>query len=484
MVSRVSSIPTPALPAVVAAINFNVAITVASAEWKLVDCQSNRFLYDIRSEVLRYRLKSPSRFAVPIEVGQVIAQNVDQLLYPHLSLWVGFYNFGRNPVFAICRPAIRMRRDGSEMPTGSIETYSQKRGSWMPLEQFLKTQFPPIKNTPVGASTVFEWWGQNGQFFNWPGLPNELKEDIVRHCYNPLPRVMINRRRGPVLAQEVTEKFGQWVTLLRVSSEVRAICLRICFVGSTGIRMEVKEPGAFKKVIRRLNKCHQMLLPGGLPTDRASQQTMELYRLWPRIYPELQQYATLYHAIRKIALFMSFLNYMHFFRVTAGSFAQYHRASWVSYHMFESMPHLKEIQIKLPDAREDSEDSERQLGPRLFHDRPYSCPRTLHRLIYERVAETLAVHDNVRVYNFMEGIEETRFYQRRQEEQAKLKITLHEMEELYREDRGGIQLEKWVSPGAGDHLGQIGRQPTEDPFWPPRCRCPIRCHDFLFPSII
>ncbi|KAJ6196696.1 hypothetical protein J3E72DRAFT_395536 [Bipolaris maydis] len=465
----------------------NINFNFMSNDWQVSPGESHSFLQDVRTAVLKYRAASATRFSIPIEVAQSQSQHILRLgkFHGSFALWVGFYNFSNRPIFATCRLQRRKRKSGRRF-TDEIEVYTKKIGRYIPLEEFLEKMFPTFSQIPVGNDAMFQWWKTNGGTFNWTGLPTELKERIIYFCmHQSQPRALYRRAiRG---APEVTSQFGKWSAMLGVSRQVRAICLRICFVGSSdlqygkGLCIDVKGHRAFKDCMRRLGKCFQMLEPGHLPTTDETWTLAETYNHYPRIYPHLSRYATLRHAIRKINLQLSFLDSMHFFKVTTGSFAQYFQSFRLDYGIFGQMPCLNEIRIQLPDARGYLVDGPHQQGPQLFYGEPFNCPRILHRLIYERAADVLATYENVNMYGFMDEMEKEGFYELRSESRKKMKFTAKELEELYREDGGGIELEKSIIPG-------IHEEPEwpmiQDAFWPPKCRCKLRCRKVLYPDTI
>ena len=160
--------------------SFNVSINFTHSDWQADPNQSHPFLQDIRTAVLKYRIQSPTHFSIPIEVAQVLSQNAERTTKPHNNfiLCVGFYNFGKTPVFVKCRPKNRRQRNGFRIITDRIEVQTGESSKWVPLERVLRKEFPAFSNIPVGDQVMFQWWQANGKVFNWPGLPNELKEHL------------------------------------------------------------------------------------------------------------------------------------------------------------------------------------------------------------------------------------------------------------------------------------------------------------------
>ena len=121
----------------------------------------------------------------------------------------------------------------------------------------------------------------------------------------------------------------------------------------------------------------------------------------------------------------------------------------------------------------------------MFYGEPFSCPRILHRLIYERAAEVLATYENVNMFGFMDEAEKKSFHKLRSEAREKMKFTAEELEELYKEDGGGVELEKRLIPGVQEEVVEEPEWPMiQDAFWPPKCRCEVRCRKVLYPDTI
>jgi hypothetical protein len=135
---------------------------------------------------------------------------------------------------------------------------------------------------------------------------------------------------------------------------------------------------------------------------------------------------------------MDFLDYMNFFKVTSGGFERYQNHNLMTYEIFEQLPRLNEIILRLPlRPGRGWRDDPRRFGPLLFHFVD-PCPRQLHRVIYERAAEVLEPYKSVRVLNFVDENEESRF------------DSLHQ--------------------AATGESAEV-----EDGFFPPECRCSIAC---------
>jgi hypothetical protein len=253
------------------------------------------------------------------------------------------------------------------------------------------------------------------------------------------------------------------------------------------LRIDVTSYLDFIKCVRRLGKHYQMTESDSVPTNDKTLTLVKTYKQFPKIYPHLKQYATFRHGIRKVSMQMDFLNYFHFFRITAGGFKQYWKP-YLDYEVFEMLPHLSELVVKLPDATGLLQDHPRQTGPPLFYGHPFDCPRVLHRLIYEQAAEVLARYGNVTMQGFIDELEDVRFKALRKAAIEGLRFKAHELEELYAEDGGGVELEEIVIPGVKkeetDDKEEDSRYLARIPnaFWPPKCRCEVLCRRVLHPA--
>jgi hypothetical protein len=296
---------------------------------------------------------------------------------------------------------------------------------------------------------------------------------------------------------EIVDRLTHWAGLLGVSHQVRAITLRLFFIGNSGLKVhggfgiQSRSCHGLFSVLDRLGRRRQMIEPDSLPTDATTQARAECYHYHPRIYPQLKQYATFRHGIRQIDLEMDFINYMHFFKVTTGGFERY-LASGISYEVLDQLPHLDKIALRLPRRpRQGWVDNPYQIGPQLFHfESP--CARILHRIIYERIAEVLTLYPNVKVEGFGDENEKDRFAALRQYNMQHSRWTAAEYEELYEECGGGVELDELVLPRSwleeaeeedaeGSMKVEAGSEPREsevkaDGFFPPKCACDIKCY--------
>lgn len=344
-------------------------------------------------------------------------------------------------------------------------------GRSMNLIEF-NTPPPPTQDLSIDDSTAF----------NWSGLPTELKEMIISNCvhqplehndkYSRQHRYYHNRSKRDQARgmYQIVDKLSNWAALLGVSHQVRAITLRLCFTGSSemnsdkGFNIYMQSRYDLLKTLDGLASFYCMVETGSLPRDDKTRALADCYNQYPKIYTHLYRYATFLHGIRRICLGFRFHDTMHFFKVTAGGFARHLNPDSISYDIFEQLPHLKEIAVKLPAKPRTGWSNMRQPLPMLFHE-DFPCPRTLHRLIYERIAEVLALYPDVRVHGFIDNEEEARY---------------KEYEELYAECGGGVELEEPVQPGFWSEETAMIIEEAADDFFPPDCKCAEKCHLLLY----
>tara|TARA_R110002003_G_scaffold207_3_gene16005 strand:+ start:26094 stop:27707 length:1614 start_codon:yes stop_codon:yes gene_type:complete len=471
------------------------------------------FIDDIRKAILNYRLQSAAHFQfdIGVHVKRIMPVNTkveEAALDPSLRIDVELSDFnGRVP--ATFRPKFRkVRRTSILKPTNKVEVFENGRAT--SLSNFLTKHFPSFTNHTVPEHTMQSWWQANGKHFDWNGLPTELKEHVVQFCMHaPLAhdeyRTLLTRHKSRFARRpgekpgrefgiyEIVDQLGNWSSLLGVSHQVRAIALRLCFNGSSellhskGFCLFASSYEKFDNAIRRLGRYYQMVELNSLPTDDKTRALAHCYKHYPVIYPHLQQYATFAHGIRKVCLYMDFLSNMHFFKVTVGGFQRHWYTGQMTYEVFAQLPHLKEIEIRLPlQPQHGWKDYPHQRGPQLFYHLPdQACPRSLHQFIYERIAEVLAPYPYVRVKNFGDEHEKGRFYALRHLARQKAKFTANDLTALYAECGGGIQLQEPVEQEVWDN-GETEQQPTfqeivraedgAEPFFPPKCRCDVRCN--------
>ncbi|RMZ72196.1 n-acetyltransferase 5 [Pyrenophora seminiperda CCB06] len=440
-------------------------------DWQVSPSLEHSFVAHIREAVRKYRIRSASHFSIPIEVSQAIHPQSPSA--NTLAVYVGFYNFGTTPIFAVCQPRTLLKR-GTDIYPKHIEVLVQ--GKFVPLGRFISANFQKF-NAPIACEVMYQWWRANGKTFQWTLLPTELKERIIYFCMHrserALQRLSKNGYKNGGL-HEVHRHFGQWTALRRVSHQVRAISLRLCFMG---LHIKAENTFVLKQSIRRLDGFSQLLEPNNasIATDEKTSMLAHTYQYHPKIYPHLDQYATLGHGIRKITFHVLFLEAFHFFKVKTAGFAQYWQPYYLTYEVFERLPRLNELNIYLPDSNDSLTDKSRQCGPQIFHDKP--CPRILHRLIYERAANVLAKYSFATLHGFLDEAEELRYNTLRKKAIDGLRFSEDELEELYKEEGGGIELKESVLPG-------VERKHTEqaiiyDDFWPPQCKCKAPCRSIF-----
>lgn len=469
------------------------------------------FMKVIRSRILEYRLQSPRHFAESIEVcqaGPLRHGETDSKLTPSFRIKVVFEKVVKPHKYRLCRPVFRKRtRKSKSTPTDEVQIRENSR--WISIEDFLSVYYPAL-NLAVKPYTMQDWWNANGKTFNWTALPTELKEHVMLFClHRPEGHGLYQRireehkrhsyQRTPAAARqklgvyEVVDKLGDWCHLLGVARQVRALALRLCFLGSSGVAsskglcIDATSYRRFEECIHRLGWYYQMTAANSLPVNQKTEALAKCYSQFPKIYPHLSQYATFRHGIRKICLKMSLLSYMRFFKVTVGGFEKYW---WTDNHMtsevFDQLPLLNEVVIKLPVRPRGVRgwrDNYMEGGPALIHY-DFPCPRILHRIIYERIAEVLASCERVQLFRFLDYGEAQRFLNLRQSAIKKLKFTSAKLEHLYADDGGGVELDPTASVLNKVVLKEF-QQPTlvhvaddEKPFFPPKCRCTRNCTTF------
>ncbi|KAJ8109741.1 hypothetical protein OPT61_g7237 [Boeremia exigua] len=459
----------------------------------------------IRERLYEYSHESPARFELAIEAYQIDGtqpteeQTRRDLIATSIKLQIqGDSTEGRSSISLVCRVTWRKRRSRMKPYRCNIVTPD---GASKPLEHFLKIAFPII-DAPLRQDTMWSWWMSNGKNFKWAALPTELKERVIEFCMHQThthgiydERVArFNQRyknsfkplrHGPY---EIVQRLGDWYQLLYVSQQVRAIALRLCITGGSGIVYSEglciveSSSNSLSERLDRLGDYYQMVEPHSIPTTPKEVALSKCYSRFPRIYPELRQYATHRHGIQKISLDMTFLSFMNFFEVKVGHFEQFQNPRSPTYHALERLPNLNEIIINLPLRPRSGWRNITYYGsPQLYHDES-PCPRILHRVIYERAAEVLASYDNVTVRNFIDENEQQRFLSGRLKAMKALKFTKVELEELYADDGGGVELPE----GVGHEVRLPEKNPRKvwggsypgflpDPFFPPVCQCDEPC---------
>jgi hypothetical protein len=460
-------------------------------------------MVNIRDNIARYRLRSAAHFDVVISVRQAFGVQETNLTRS-TRLNVFFYNW-EHEASCVCRPVFRKHpRKKVHVPTKKVEVCSQYMGGFTPLNKFLDAVFPCLPDE-VGIDQMRAWWAANGKVFNWASLPTELKEQVVQYCiHQPLgsgdykqmlsrwnDRARPRRGRREFGIYEIVDKLTDWAALLGVSHQIRAITLRLCFFGSSdmdnGLNVSASSCHSLDSTLKRLGRYLQLTDSNSLPIDHITHTLANCYKHYPRIYPQLKQYATFRHGIRRVHLTMDFIAYMHFFKVTIGSFKDHIRSGSISYEVFEQLPYLSHIAIRLPlQPQQGWLDEPGQPSPRLFYHN-FPCPRLLHRVIYERIAELLTIHPRVKVKGFVDADEKSRYKALRAAAMQERRWSAADLEELYADCGGGIELEEPVQPGNWLTVEEIGERQVgtilagghtheaPEDFFPPKCRCEQKC---------
>lgn len=458
-------------------------------------------MHHIRGVLRQYLQQSPAHFELAIEAHELRSASLDTAHTKEKRstkvvniLVEGIGAEGRIGMPLTCHVTLLKRSSKAESVLCTIFTHNRRTQA---LQDFLSSTYPIIE-APLRHDTLWRWWQGNGKKFDWAGLPTELKEHIIEYCvhqphtygvyYERLTRFNQRykndrkiRKPGPL---EIIEQLGDWFQLLYVSHQVRAITLRFCIIGRSelahtkGLFVTATSMNDLSARLDRLGDFYQMVEPNGVPTSVREIAQSKLYSRFPRIYPELRQYATLRHGIQKISLGMDFNSSMHFFKVQAEDFQQYQKSRVPTYEVFERMPILNEIVIRLPlQPRGGWRDNPHAGGPALFHHET-PCPRILHRLIYDRAAEVLAPYEKVTLRNFIDGGEKQRFLSKRLKAVKIFRFTQDELEELYADDSGGVQLGE-----AEREVKLLFKAKCEDAdigcirsrFFPPSCHCNEPC---------
>lgn len=458
-------------------------------------------------EVAReYHFQSPAHFELEIEAQQTSSPygKTEQSREAPLTMFIDVLFYGTSIEGRITVPVqchVRRLEQRSRRAQWECLVISSHRRTVERLDNFLASTFP-VMDARLQSDTVWRWWLRNGKSFNWTALPTELKERTIKHCmHQPYNYGLYSeklarfdqrykadrkiRKPGPF---EVIDQLGDWFPLLYVSHQVRTITFRLCLIGgsnliySKGLCITASSYASLRERVDRLGQYYQLSSPSSIPTSPAEEAQSKTYARFPNIYPHLAHYATLRHGIQKISISMDFLSLMRFFKVTARGFHRYHQSQGLTYDMFERLPFLNEIVVRLPLRPYGGWRHRPQAGgPQLWHaDSP--CPRALHRLIYERIAELLAAY-KVTVLNFLEEGEKQVYEAVRQEAVKALKFTERELQELYAETDGGVALlegenlpsieltkARCKDVEQMDDAGRAGHD-----FFPPRCHCNEPC---------
>lgn len=441
----------------------SICVAEAAADAAGPTVSSSAFISDACNKIRKYRMQSPAHFAVRINV-EIDAEDVAYEFVPARRIKALFSTgFGRSlkEVYRICR--VNPGQNGRSILDDKIFVREKRwtgKKRWVLLDKSLRMNFPPDDRL-VNQHTMERYWATNGKTFNWAGLPTELKEGVLQFCVSDLssykdefhgypaaeklsPRAHQDRVRHP---SEVMQRLGDWKSLLSVSKQTRALALYLLFNGSDaypqGFCVTSDDYAGFGQRLRRLNEYYQMTQPDSVvkPGDRDASIHACMYSQFPKIYTELERYATFKHGIRKVWLQFDILGYLDFFKSMAGltmGIDIQRPEHGVTCDVFNQLPHLNQIIVDLPPSDNDYPGRVGPLLPHLFN--PY--PRILHRLIYEQAALQLAAYEDVTVRFFADTGEERHFTALRAAARLALRVTAVELTELYADDGGGIQLDK------------------------------------------
>ncbi|KAF2440338.1 hypothetical protein P171DRAFT_475825 [Karstenula rhodostoma CBS 690.94] len=438
----------------------------------------------VKETVSKYRMQSPAHFALHIDVQLSDTSHRPNHDASRSQLNITFQNYSQK-IDWLCKRYFKKGR-----PTRKIVVCSAKYP--VPLQKLLAEHFS-VSGAMTSEDTLRQFWNTNGKSFNWTNLPTELKEHVIQFCivtgpphpdyFHDITRVGQYNKINKVRSCELVDKLSRWKSLLRVSTQVRAITLRLCFNGSL-----IAEPNSVP-----------------LNTDDPGHLLAVIYRDAPKLYPELKRYGDFSQEIRKVDISFDFISFYRFFQVTVGGFGKGCQPYYaLTYYVFEKMPYLNEIVVRLPANRKyDWVNKPHQMERPLFHD-AFPCPRMIFRILYERIAEALAAYENVSVKNFLDETEEERFCGLRQNAMKSLqnthtpdtvKLTIEELQEIGMHDGGGLQLTKEEIKQARqerDERLMLQRQKEEieqqlgslveeespvEHFYPIRCQCVVPCQE-------
>ncbi|KAF2747470.1 hypothetical protein M011DRAFT_443269 [Sporormia fimetaria CBS 119925] len=391
----------------------------------------------------------------------------------------------------ICRPFFRNSKS-----TKVVQVRDQ--GQWITISKFLDVHFPATQTTDF--DNLREWWDKNGKFFNWNGLPTELKDNILEFTIGPYAIIQAKRKRSPRCTgpYEIFLPLGQWRGLLQVSHQVRTLVLELLLDRNPGFLIYIDSIGRLKNTFKRLDQWYQLFGSKTIPKTVREVSLARLFRDYPHQHPHLNHYATFKHGIRRLVLTLDFLDALHFFKVDVGTLAEYRqRIPNTSVEALTQLPNLRSLVYILPDLN--WRDYISQPGPRLY-DEEDPCPRTLHRWIYEAAATELAMlaipNVESKVKGFMDHEEKQRWHDLWHTAQLERRFTTQEYAELYAECDGGVELDEemvaYEKPDGIlwhggedqraerdiDRLSVTGSEDLEDVF-PPRCICEIPCRELM-----
>ncbi|KAF9735119.1 hypothetical protein PMIN06_001464 [Paraphaeosphaeria minitans] len=473
----------------------------------------------VKETVSRYCMQSAAHSALHIDVQLAASghQPNNDAATPQLN--VTLQNYSQKFIW-LCKRCFRKGR-----ATRKVMVCTDKYP--VPLQRLLAEHFP-VSGAMTSGDTLRQFWNANGKSFNWTGLPTELKEHIIQFCIVTAPKHPDNFHDTTSVDRlstidkrscELIDRLSRWKSLLRVSIQVRALALRLCFNGSLifdkGLCMTSYSLPNLSGRISQLEHFSQIAEPNSTPLhpDGSRRLLAVVYRDAPKIYPELKRYGDFSQGVRKVDISFDFISFYRFFQVTAGEFGKdcLQRCT-LSCNVFEKMPQLNEIIVRLPANRKKTWVNKTHQMERPLFDITSPCPRMIFRILYERIAEALAAYDNVSVKNFLDEHEEERFWGLRQTKMKALqdtpapepfKLTVEELQEISTPDGGGIhltpseimqvrqeryerlalQLEK---KDMERQLGSLVQDETAvEEFYPIRCQCFVPCQERygFYPSL-
>ncbi|KAF2192241.1 hypothetical protein K469DRAFT_465963, partial [Zopfia rhizophila CBS 207.26] len=420
-----------------------------------------------RAGIKKFRLRSPINFALHIAVEDRDA-DADEQTGPDFTAdcrrIVVFSTYDKDFRRA-CRPFVSRGR-----VTHKVQVHD--KGKWLSLDKWLMLRFPPHETALCNEDTMREFWDENGKFFSWALLPDELKENILKFCLfqpheNEYTHQLRRRQRRPQV-YEIVDQLGRWQSLLRASKKIRGIILHLILkedeAFSAGLTIHASSSNQFRKDLIRLSNAPQLIDDDSLPRTAREQYLARKYLNHPKLYPELDRFATMMHGIRRLSLDFNFLSYLHFFKFSLGGFDHFRPRHFVTCDVLDRLLHLNGILIRLPhqpwrDYPRHSVQLWDELDP---------CPRTLHRWIYERAADALVGVKHVIVTGFMDEVEEDNFYELHRAAKLLASMSEEDMRSLYGGTDGGIELE--------DNSKDVVERSEMDPnVFPPVCRCEVEC---------
>ena len=190
-----------------------------------------------------------------------LAITVTQTAFPEIN----FYdpdNTRINVQFGINSSVFQ--RDCRQSASNKVEV--EEDGQLIPIMDFLKKTFPPQPSVLLNASQMDEWWSMNGKSFNWSGLPNEVRENILSHCIQKPEGYDPYHFQGPTRwptrgnwygVPEIYDQLGKWSSVLRVSSNMRNVAIRLCTVHNDkypgGMVIAVCHAYQLKKIIKQFS---------------------------------------------------------------------------------------------------------------------------------------------------------------------------------------------------------------------------------------